>query len=82
MHWVALRYITSGKTGILERQNTRFIESPRSIGVVGVSETQMIALVMGKIQIIIAQWFNNPIGHPDQGGFIEITVAIASSNLG
>ncbi len=52
--------------GLLDMQSARFINLPRSGELVGVCETDVLALVMREIKVVPAQRVRDPVRHADQ----------------
>ena len=58
--------------GMLQTQGPRLVDSPRSLQAVRVGKTDVVALMMGKIEVVPAQGSVDPTGGLDEGGPIYV----------
>ena len=58
--------------GLLQTQGTRLVDPPRPLQAVRVGETDVVTLMMGKIEVVPAQGSIDPTGSLDEGGPVYV----------
>jgi hypothetical protein len=56
----------SSEPGFLKRQHAGFMRSPGAFEPVGIGETNVVAVVVGEVQIVVPERVSHPPGHADQ----------------
>ena len=70
---------TAGR--LTQLQRARAIDSPRACQPVCIGQADVLTLVVGKVEIVLAQGIRQPLGHADQRGAVDI-VAHAVIHMG